>query len=112
MTPKRLALGVLAIVSGLGGLYLATTDVHYQDRNCGTAIFTTDPNQLAVETGDPGTDDFEQESLITNCDQLILGRRFLAAAPLALCVVCVISGQRLRDRRPSPLHDIFGTGSR
>ena len=45
MTPKRVALGFLAIISGLGCLYVATTDVHYRDRNCGKPIdFRTHPN--------------------------------------------------------------------
>jgi len=108
MTPQRLLLGLLAIISGLGCLYLATSDVHYQDRNCGTAVFTTDPNKLAVETGNVETDDFEQESLITNCNQLILERRFLSALPAAVCVACIVGGNRLRDRTPPPLGDIFG----
>ena len=91
MTPKRVALGFLAIISGLGCLYVATTDVHYRDRNCGTALFKADTNRLAVETGDVGEDQFEQGSPITNCDQLILARRFLAAAPAAVRVmVCCI----------------------
>jgi hypothetical protein len=112
MTPKRLALGFLAIVSGLGCLYVATSDVHYQDRNCGTPIFTTDPNQLIVQSGDLETDEFEQDSLITNCGQLILERRFLAAAPAAVCLACVMTGQRLRDRKPKLRGDIFSSGSR
>ena len=111
MTPKRLALGLLAIISGLGCLFLATSDVHYQDRNCGTAVFTTDPNKLLFETGDPSTDDFEQESLITNCNQLILERRFLSAVPAAICLASVIAGQRLRDRKPAMRGNIFSAGS-
>ena len=110
MTPTRLALGLLAIVSFLGCLYLATTDVHYRDRNCGTAIFTVDTSQLTIESGDVADDQFEQESLITNCDQLILERRFLAAAPAAVGVVAVVAGRRRRDRRPPIPGDIFGTG--
>jgi hypothetical protein len=111
MTPKRLALGLLAIIAGLGCLYLATTDVHYQDRNCGTAIFTTDPNKLLVQTGDLETDEFEQDSLIANCSQLILERRFLAALPAAVSLGAVIAGQRLRDRKPRIRGDIFGRGA-
>lgn len=110
MTPKRVALGFLAIISGLTCLYVATTDVHYQDRNCGTAIFKVDTNRLAVETGNVGDDQFEQESLITNCDQLILGRRFLAAAPAAVSVIAIVAGRRARDRKPNIPGDIFGTG--
>ena len=110
MTPKRVALGFLAIISGLGCLYVATTDVHYRDRNCGTALFKADTNRLAVETGDVGEDQFEQESLITNCDQLILERRFPAAAPAAVTVVAVIAGRRARDAKPAIPGDIFGSG--
>ena len=78
MTPKRVALGFLAIISGLGCLYVATTDVHYRDRNCGTALFKADTNRLAVETGDVGEDQFE----------IIAGeRRVRAAAGLRRDVV-------------------------
>lgn len=110
MTPQRVLLGLLAIVSGLSCLYLATIDVHYQDRNCGAALFRADPNKLVIETGDAGVDDFEQESLITNCDQLILERRFLAALPGVLCVGFIVAGRRVRDRKPDPFADMFRTG--
>lgn len=112
MTPKRLALGLLAVVSGLGCLFLATTDVHYQDRNCGTAIIRADTSRLAIESGDIGEDQFEQDSLITNCDQLILERRFLSAVPAALCVAAIVVGRRLRDHKPGIPGNIFGTGPR
>ncbi|MEI2654378.1 MAG: hypothetical protein V9G12_19905 [Microthrixaceae bacterium] len=95
----------------MGASTFATTDVHYRDRNCGTALFKADTNRLAVETGDVGEDQFEQESLITNCDQLILERRFLAAAAGSR------HGRRRHRRPPGPRHakpaipgDIFGSG--
>ena len=98
MTLQRFALGVLAIVAGLAALYLATSDVHYTDRNCGTAIFATDVNKFSVETGDVEQDDFAEQSVITNCKQLILGRRFLTALPAVICIASIVAGQRLRDR--------------
>ncbi|HNI34063.1 MAG TPA: hypothetical protein PLV93_01625 [Microthrixaceae bacterium] len=108
MTPQRLALGVLATLSGVAAFYLATADVHYRDRNCGTAVFRSDVTQLVIESGDIAADEFEQESVITNCDQLLLERRFLVLAPVALGVVCVVAGRRARDRQPPPKGDIFG----
>ena len=98
MTIQRLALGLLAIVAGLSALYLATSDVRYTDRNCGTAVFATDLNKISIETGDIEQDSFAQDSLITNCDQLILGRRFLTLVPTAVCIDAIVAGQRLRDR--------------
>lgn len=108
MTPKRLALGLLAIISGLAGLYVATTDVHYQDRNCGTALFRVDISRLSVQSGDLEADEFEEQSLITNCDQLILRQRFLAAAPTAVMVASIVAGRRLRGRHTDS-SDTFGS---
>ena len=82
MTPKRVALGFLAIISGLGCLYVATTDVHYRDRNCGTALFKADTNRLAVET----------------------------ALYRALDRGAVVAGRRARDAKPAIPGDIFGSG--
>lgn len=111
MTPTRLALGLLAIVSGLGCLFLATTDLHYRDRNCGTALFATDPNKLTLDSGDLEADEFAEQSLIANCDQQILERRFLAALPGAVGIAAVVLGQRIRDRPPKRDHgNIFGVG--
>jgi len=110
MTPLRIALGTLAVVGVLACLYVATSDVHYRDRNCGTPLFKADTNRLQIETGDRATDQFEQESVITNCDQLILERRFLAAAPAAVAVAAIVAGRRVRDRPERIPGDIFGTG--
>lgn len=108
MTPLRFALGTLAIACGLGALYLATTDVHHGDRNCGTAVFATDVSELAFDTGDLEADEFTEESLISNCNQLVLQRRFLTALPAAASVAAVVAGRRLRDRKPRMRGTIFG----
>lgn len=109
MTPKRLALGLLAIISGLGCLYLASGDLHYRDRNCGTALFATNPNKLTVDSGDLEADEFAEQTLIANCDQMILERRFLSALPGVICVGSIIAGQRLRDRpQKEQRGNIFG----
>lgn len=107
MTPQRFALGLVAIVAGLGSLFLATQDVHYRERNCGTAVFTTDPTKLSVESGDLEQDEFDEELYIANCAQRITERRFLAALPAAIAVVAIVAGQRLRDRPPPTDLDIF-----
>lgn len=108
MTPLRFALGLLAVVSGLGALYLATTDIHYTDRNCGTAVFATDVSALSFDTGDLEADEFTEESLISNCNQLVLQRRFFTALPAAVCVGSIIAGRTLRDRKPRMRGSIFG----
>ncbi|MFN8052805.1 MAG: hypothetical protein U0Q22_15275 [Acidimicrobiales bacterium] len=109
MTWTRLALGLLAVVSGLGSFVLATTDIHYSDRNCGTAVLSTDPNKLSLDSGDLEQDEFEEQALTANCDHLVLGRRFLALGPAVICVGAVVVGQRLRDRPPQRRDNVFGT---
>jgi hypothetical protein len=108
MTAARFALGLLALLCGLGTLYLGTTDVHYRDRNCGTAVFATDPTDLSVQSGDPATDDFEQDSLITNCNHLISQRRFFTLLPAIGFVVAIVAGRTLRDRPERMRGSIFG----
>src|SRR4051794_24894759 len=98
MTPSRFALGLLAVVTGLGAVYLATTDVHYTDRNCGTAVFATDPGELSMQSGDLEQDEFNQESLMTNCNPLTPERRFFVLAPAAASVGPTAAGRRPRDR--------------
>lgn len=110
MTPQRLLLGLVAILGGLSCLYLATQDLHYNERNCGTALLATDPTRLSVDTDDLEADEFAEQSIITNCDQLILERRFLAAVPAVVAVAAIVTGRRLRDRpRPEMRGSIFGT---
>lgn len=108
MTPQRFALGLLAIACGLLSLYVATSDVHYQDRNCGTPVLRTDTTALSVNSGDVGADQYAQDALVTNCDQLILRQRFLAGLPAAVAIGAVVVGRSVRDRKPRPPGDIFG----
>jgi len=97
MSPTRVFLAGLAVLTGLVTVYLATSDVHYTDRNCGSALLGTDPNKLSMSTGNPEEDDFTQQSLIDNCDQLVLERRFMAVLAAGSCVACVLVGRRLRS---------------
>lgn len=107
MTPTRFALGLLAVVAGLATLFVATKDIHYRERNCGTALFTTDPTKLAVQSGDLEHDEFEEELYLSNCAQRVTARRLIAVAPLLVTVGAVVAGQRLRDRPPPTDLDIF-----
>lgn len=100
-------LGTIAILTGIGAGYLATVDVHYRSSNCGTAILPADPAKLSIRTGDVPRDAFEQQSIITNCDQFILRQRFIALVPGTICLGCVIAGNRLRRREPPMPGSIF-----
>jgi hypothetical protein len=111
MTVSRFLLGLVAAIGALGAMYLATTDVHYRDRNCGTAIYSTDPNKLTFVTGDPSQDDFVEQSTTSNCNHLLVGRRFLAAGPAVVCVVAIVIGRRLRDGPRKPARSPFGVAA-
>lgn len=112
VTARRFLLGLVAFLCGLLTLYLASADVHYTDRNCGTALFGSDPNKLSVSTGDIEADEYTEQALIDNCDHLILGRRFLTLVPAAIAAACTYQGRRLRDRIPRTGTTIFGTQHR
>ena len=109
MSTQRLVLGAIAVLTGLLTLFLATTDVHYTDRNCGTALFGNDPNKLSVSTGNLEQDEYTEQALIDNCSHLILGQRFLTMIPAAICATCIVAGRRLRARPEPRPGNIFGS---
>lgn len=97
----RALLSLLAVLGGLGTLYLATTDVHHGDRNCGTALIATDPSELTISTGDLEDDEFAETSLLANCRQRVLERRFLTLIPATTCAASLIVERRLERRAAS-----------
>lgn len=99
MPRHRVILLTLAVPVMLLGVFLATKDVRFRERDCGTALITQDPNKGAIETGDREKDDFQQELYSTECEHRILGQRILALIPLALALALWVGSIRYRPKQ-------------
>ena len=102
MPRLRVVLLTLAVLIALPAAYLATKDVKYRERDCGTALISQDPTKGAIETGDRETDDFQQTLYATECGHRILGQRLLVLAPVLVALALWIVAVRYRPKQRFP----------
>ena len=102
MQRHRVVLLTLAVLVMLPAAYLATKDVRFQDRDCGTAILTSDPNKGAIETGNRVDDDFRQEVYSSSCAHRVMGQRLLILLPVSVAIGLWIAAMRWHPRERIP----------
>jgi hypothetical protein len=102
MPRHRVVLLTLAVLALLPAVYLATKDVRFHERACGTALFTSDPNKGQTLTGNREDDDLQQQIYSSSCAHRILAQRFMAFVPAAIAFALWLAAMRWqpRDRIP------------
>ena len=94
MVTRRLILLSLTAVLALAAFLLATSDVHAEQTNCGSALLPRDTKSLSLDTGDIARDDFSVEEVAADCGRHILRRRYLLVLSIAAAAVSGVSANR------------------
>jgi len=99
MRVRTAVLWLLCAVASATGVWVATLDQHYIDRNgslvnCGNALIATDSSLQSFNTGNADDDNFAQDDVVIQCDHVILGRRILAGSIFALAVAIGVGASR------------------
>lgn len=102
MPRHRVILLTLAGLFFLLAGYIATKDVRFRERDCGTALITSDPNQGALVTGNRIEDDFNQEVYSSECAHRILGQRLLVLVPAGIAVALWVTASRWNPKEKIP----------
>jgi len=96
---RRPILLIICTVAVVGALLLATSDVHAEHENCGSAILPRDTSSIGLDTGNIARDEFSVEEVAADCGHLILRQRYLLGLLVVVAIAAGVASGRV-DREP------------
>lgn len=100
MALRRTILLAVCALSILGAFLLATSDVHADHANCGSALIPRDTTSIGLDTGNVARDDFSVEEVEADCGHLILRQRYLLSIVVAVAFAAGVVAGRSESAPP------------